>query len=382
MGFKCKSFYVVGGSSEFPTGDTDVLRRSRSETVLTKLAQTLISCDCGWQLDTSKNATDTSYVDIPCATGSKTYPGLFFVNTISGCKLFMAFFGDSIQNYGIKDFSGGDLILYYNVRYWGGICTSIIPKGSQSTFGDPTTSAFIPSDATRICGTFYRNNFNFSSIRYASAYNPEAGYYYKYWVFATPYTIGFCANRENGAEPGLYAPIYFTGKIFGLISHEETSLNAKYGTYFMRDMSGDFEGGAALLSSQLTVFSSTIYIPGRGDSTSVYTVFPSGAISRADGTWILGNNSASYNVIARCEDACHLSPKVFTSSSTKTRWISISLVFVSDNLASGVVSGDGFKGILDTDLFRCGVSTRNQTFDDGKFVCLEDNLNLCISIES
>lgn len=257
MGFRCKSFYVLAGSAEFPTGNTDELRRSRSETLLTKISQTLISCDCGWQLDTTKNATDTSYVDIPCSTGSKTYPGLFFVNTISGCKLFMSFFGDNIQNYGIKDFSGGDLVLFNNNKYHGGVCTSIIPSGSTSTFGDPTTSTFIPSDATRICGTFYRNTFNYSSIRYAAAYNPDSGYYYKYWVFATPYAVGFYANKKNGSnDPTLYSPIYVSGKIFGAISHDETSRNAKYGTYIIRNMSGDFEGNATPLLSSPSIFSS------------------------------------------------------------------------------------------------------------------------------
>lgn len=382
MVFRCKSCYVVAGSAEFPTGDTDALRRSRSETLLTKIAQTLISCDCGWQLDTSKNATDTSYVDIPCATGSKTYPGLFFINTISGCKLFMSYFGDYIQNYGIKDFSGGDLVLFNNNKYHGGVCTSIIPEGSSSTFGDPTTSTFIPSDATRICGTFYRTNFIFSSIKYAAACNPINNYYYKYWVFATPYTIGFYVNRKDGEQPDIATIIYTTGKLFSTVSHVESHRNAKYGTYMFRDQSGDDEGWATVLTSQITVLSETIQIPARSDNQSnPYTVHPSASVSRADGTWILGGNGSNYNTIARVEDVVHLSSKVFTASSSTTRWIPFSVVYIATNLTTGIVSGDGFKGILDTELFRCGISSKGDTFDGGKFVCLESTKNILTGID-
>lgn len=374
MGFRCKTFYVVGGSDEFPTGNTDELRRSRSETILTKLAQTLISCDCGWQLDTSKNATDTAYANIPCTTETTTYPGLFFINTISGCKLFMSFFGGPIQNYGIKDFSGGDLFLYKGSKYHGGVCASIIPHGSNSTFGDPSSSTFIPADATRICGTFYRNTFDYSSIRYASACSPQSGWAYKYWVFATPYVVGFYVNHTtDGAMPGCYRPIYMTGKIFGAIFHDEIHPNAKYGTFVFRDQSGDDEGWAINLGSSMTVLGTSISIIGQPNSPQNYYTasFPYASISRENGTWILGSNGNNYNVLARCEDIMHLSEKVFTASGTTTRWIPISIVYIASDLSVGVKPGDGAKGIIDTDLFRVAICSRGDAFDGGKFYCLE-----------
>ena len=373
MLFRCKSFSILGGSEEFPVGDTDELRRSRSETCLTKLAQALISCDCGWQLDPSKNATNTSYSDIPCATGTKTYPGLFFVNTVSGCKLFLSYFGDSIQYYGIKDFSGGDLFLYKNSKYHGGVCASIIPQGSTSTFGDPSSSTFIPVDATRICGTFYRNTFNFSSIRYASAYSPRSGWTYRYWVFATPYAIGFYSNHaEDGTTPGCYRPIYVTGKIFGAIFHNEIHPNAKYGTFVLRDQTGDDEGWATNLGSSITVLGTSIGTIGQPNNpTSYHLLCPYGSISREDGTWILGGDNNNYNTLARCGDIMYLSSKVFTASSTTTRWIPISIVYVASDLSTGVKPGDGAKGIIDTDLFRVAICSRKDAFDGGRFYCLE-----------
>lgn len=391
MGFSCRHFNVIAGSSEFPTGDTDALRRSRSETLLTKLAQALIDCGVGWQLDTSKNVTTSSFTDIPCNNNSsKTYPGLFFVNTISGCKLFMAYFGDEIQYCGIKDFSGSDLVLYNGYKYHGGVCISIIPGGSSSTFGDPTTSTFLPSDATRICGTFYRSTFGSSSIKYAAAYNPANGYLYSYTILATPYVVSpYCTNNSNGAAPSFYPAsnlIYATGRIFGKVLHDETSKNAKYGTYMIRSMTDTNESFAGVISSSVTVFGTSIALPGYNfGQSNMQLMFPSASISRKDGTWILGGDGSQYNTIAMCPDIEMLSDKIF-SQSGKMRWIPIFIMFYRPGGMSsdGVTSGDGVKGILDTDLFRCALvsnKTSYDTFDSGKFVVLETSQNLVIGYE-
>lgn len=377
MGFRVNSFYVTGGSEEFPLGNTDALRRSRSEFLLTKLAKALIGCNCGWQLDTSKNATDTSYTDIPTRSDSKSYPGLFFINTISGCKLFMAYFGDEIQYNGIKNFSGHDLVLYKGYDYHGGVCCSIIPADSSSVFGDPTTTNFIPEDATRICGTFYNYTFS-SSYLYCAAYNPTEGYLYPYSICATPYVVApYSTYRTDGVLPTFNPSsqlIYATGRILGSVTHPETHSNARYGTYVIREGTNPYESYAWVMSTDISVYGETIKVPARSLSFSPYGNYPSASISREDGTWILGSDSSSYNVIAMCPNVEELSSKVFSrTDTTKTRWIPIYLIYCSTNIAStGVTNGDGVKGIIDTDLFRCGISNVRRTmFDNGKFIDLE-----------
>ena len=387
MGFKVKSFYVIGGDSNFPIGDTDALRRTRSEFILTKLSQALISCNVGWQLDTTRNATDTSYIDIPSRSNSKTYPALFFTNSISGCKLFMAYFGDEVQYNGIKNFSGSDLVLYKGYDYHGGVCCSIIPEGSSSVFGDPTTTTFIPSDATRICGTFYNYTFS-SSYMYSAAYNPTSGYLYPYCICATPYAVApYSTYRSDVTAPSVMPSsqlIYVTGRIFGYVAHPLTNLNAKYGTYIIREGTNPYESYAWVMSSELSVFGETIKVPARSNGFSPYGNYPSASVSREDGTWILGSDSSSYNVIAMCNNVEQLSSKVFSrESNTKTRWIPIYIVYCSSNISStGITNGDGVKGIIDTDLFRCGISTvRTGSFADGSFVDLE-NQNLLTGLDA
>ena len=46
----------------------------------------------------------------------------------------------------------------------------------------------------------------------------------------------------------------------------------------------------------------------------------------------------------------------------------------------GIVPGDGFKGYLDTDLFRCALGTYGQTFDNGNFICADGTYNFLIGI--
>jgi len=377
MGFVVRSFYVQAGDEEFPTGNSDSLRRSRSETLLSKYAQCLIDCNCGWVLDTTKNNTITSFTDIPCRTGNKTYPALFFINNISGCKLFMSFFGDQIFDFGIKNFSGNDLVLYKGSDYYGGFCTSMIPAGSSSTFGDPTTTTFIPSDATRICGTFYRSSA-VSALEYPSAYNPINDYYYRYWIMATPYTICLYSNRYS-VVPGFYTPIYMTGRIFGSLAHQEdNTLQAKYGTICFRRYTDTAEGWALVLYSTFSsnYGQSSINVPGFGiNSSYFYSLDSCCCISKADGTWINGGDGSNRNVLFFTEGAEKLNSKIFDSNN-KTRYCILGVgSFANDLNTYGVVAGDGFKGYLDTDLVIAGVASRKQTFDNGNYICLESSYN-------
>lgn len=395
MGFKFKKFYVVGGSSEFPTGTTYELRRARSELLLTKCGQALIDCNCGWQLDTSKSATLTSYMDIPNLNStSYPYPALFFTNTISGCKLFMAYFGhDAINTYGIKDWGNNSLIKSYGVNWHTGLCISIIPEGSLSNFGnDPTQDSFMPTDATRICGTFYRNNISASSIKFAAACNPESDRYYSYFIGATPYCVLVYVNSYMNLVPSFYTPIYATGRIFDVLAHEsDNTVQAKYGTIMFRFMSGDYESYAWIIGNATNASSTaynlyaagSLYIPGFSAITSsVYGSATCGSICKSDGTWLIGGDNSTKNVIFYTEGFNQLCSNMNNSSGNSTRWVRIAMASVSSDIATnGIVSGDGFKGYLDTSLFRVGVASRKSFFDDGKFFCAENNTNLLIGLD-
>ena len=176
--------------------------------------------------------------------------------------------------------------------------------------------------------------------------------------------------------------IYVTGKIFESVSHEETHLNAKYGTYIIREGTNPYESYAYVIrTDNVSILGvDSITIPSRLYSTSSpYSLWPSASITKQNGEWILGGDGSSYNTIAVCSCIERLSSRVFnTDSYTKTNWVPIQIISCSSNLTqNGVTSGNGVKGILDTDLFRCGISGGVGTkFDNEKYITLEANQNL------
>lgn len=382
MGFKFKKVIFTAGDSNFPTGNSDVLRRTRSENIISACAQAIIDCNCGWELDTDKNQTITSYTDIPTRIGDKNYPGLFLVNTESKCKLFMAHFGDEVSSCGIKDFSGNDVYMFHgpNYKYVGGLCMSMIPDGSNSTFGDPTTTTFIPSDATRIAGTAWRY-----TTYYADSYNPTSGTKYVYGLFVSPYVIVTSATHRGTSESwSLANPIYGIGRIFGALAHEEdNAVNSKYGFVYFRsepDTNSIGEGFYPDIRWQTTYILESYQLTWIvGCDPRANPVSVNGCISAADGSWLNGTDWSSRNVPMYVESYSQLANTVHKNNSTSKRWVPLAMSAVARDLDSFcVIDGDGFKGYLDTDIFRCSISTSDQLYDNGKFICAGDQSNLLL----
>lgn len=399
MGFICKSCDVIAGTEEFPTGSTYADRLFRSKTLLTKCAQALISCNVGWQLDTNKSTSVTDYTDIPDKSGNYTFPGLFFVNTISGCKLFMAYFGEDCRYYGIKDFSGNDVVKFYYGTFHSGLCMSMIPAGSNSVFGDPTTTTFIPSDATRITGSYYFRTDGTSHEYGCHAYNPTSGWSYGYKILATPYCISvFGGHNDNGGGIGLACPIYACGRIFGEINHGETHPNARYGTLLLRYSTNSYESWAYVFSYTFTLMGNNVPLPWYSQSSSLQaspinsSQNTCGAISRSDGSWVNGNgiihtsdNNYEYNVALFTMNIVSLDRNyTFENTNSKIRWSPIGMMSCCsyNTILSqiDIINDDCFKGILDTDLFRAcnGSIPRGSIFDNGKFIVPESDVGWLI----
>lgn len=390
MGFKFFRVNLTAGSAEFPTTDSDSARRSRAETIMQKIGYGLINCGAGWELDTSKNADLTSFVDIPANNSNLLWPGLFFTNTISGCKLFVAYFA-SYNQYGIKNFSGtGNDIIRMNDntnRYTSGLCMSIIPAGSNNNFGDPTTTTFLPADATRIIGTV---NCYYNSNDYGSyAYKPQSGYVASWGLFVTPYVIAVAALRASGVAPNLDAPIYAVGRIIKDLAHDaDAAINAEYGVFAFRELGAlKYEGTGAVINHTSYTFGPTsksfIGLDPKASRATIGAIATysnvCGSIAKADGSWINGTDTTNYSVIVYPADSGQLSPYILNNTSGKSRWCSFAIASVSNDPDTyGVVTGDGFKGYLDTDLFRCGSGLYCQMFDDGNFICASDTYNLLL----
>ena len=372
MGFKLQQVVVQAGSSEFPTGDTDADRIARSKTLLTKCAQALLDCNVGWVMDTSLSPQTTTYANIPDKTNTN-YPGLFFKNTISGCKLFMGYFGGNVYTNGIKDFSGSDVIPVKHYKNHGGLCMSMIPGESTQTFGTPSSTSFIPSHATRICGTYWRETA--SEIQageyYSAAYNPVSGTYYSYSIMATDSTIAIYAfhTTDSSVANLCSTPIYAVGKIFGVISHSPEQPNAYYGVIMPRISSYQYESWCDIGHKSFSPYGTTIDVPWSDIDTQGFT---GGSFARADGTWVSGSqaingywcNASFYTTdIAMCDNG-----NTFNLSGSY-RWSPIGMMVntPSTQLATlGVTAGNGFKGYLDTELFGAGIpSTGVHLCDNG-----------------
>ena len=379
MGFALNQFVLIGGSEELPLGDNDDLRMSRAKTILTKAVQTIIACNQGWELDTSKNATDTDYMDIPTNYPGQTvrFPGLFLKNAISDCKLFISDFPGSYSLFGCKNFNGHSLLKYeYDTNHLG-ICMSIISGESESEFGnDPYSEDFFPDDATRICGTYYRTGSNYTEKNIIGS-NPKDDWSYMYGFGVTPYVITIFANHNESGFAGpydYYIPIYACGRIFGELAHKEDNLpQSKYGVVLFRRATDGYESWVGSFSCSENGFGeSSFNVPCCANNN------PScGSIAKADGEWVLGG----YNqVVMFTFNSIIMSSKIYQNG---TAWSAIAMGRISDSLdEDGIVPGDGFKGLLDTDLFRAGRGTDQQRFSGGKFFMPESSGGLLLGVDS
>ena len=396
MGFKFKRIDLTAGSSEFPTTDTSYTGRcARSITIIKKIGQAILDCNCGWVLDQGAESVD-DFTDVPSKASGETYPGLFFKNTTSGCKLFVCYIANQVQN-GMRDFGGTGADLFQcnsgTNRFVSSLCMSMIPEGSTSEFGNPNLTDFLPADATRIVGTdvTYESDGQYGGF----GAEPTAGWIYSYGIFVSPYAVAVsCAKAQS--NPGNFGiPSYCVGRIFGTLAHSSDNTNqAKYGVVTFRvknNVDSCAEGTYSPMTYTMNFYlgNSTRYLSGIDPHDSAFSNYLGWdktccSIAKADGTWINGGDRTVFNTIYYPSDPEQLSGYVFNSTSNgKSRWVPYEVVVLSSDLDTyGVVPGDGFKGYLDTDLFRCALGTYGQTFDSGNFICADGTYNFLIGWDS
>lgn len=376
MGFKCRKCYVVAGSEEFPTGDTDALRRSRAEVLIKKCAQCLLDCDVGWALDTSRCPTMNDFINIKnLNTSYSDAPGLLFINSISGCKLLMFY---EPNNMGTKNYNNSSSFMYAQNTYHSGLCCSMIPGNSSSVFGDPTTETFYPDDATRVCGTYYATGVR--SDNAPAAHKPVSSTYYYYYIFASEDCLTICSNHHTAELGRPFVPIYSTGKIFGKLLHsEDVTPQAKYGTIIFRYEIGSsqYEGWAGVIGfSQNALVSggSGYNVIGKTTTSSGQTII---CFTNAQGDWLNLTNSGTQGRTYTASSWLNLGPN---ANSGSIGWSAMLVVQGATDLDTyGVVPGNGFKGFLDTNYFRAiGNATAHQTLDNHSFFVPETNLGLAI----
>jgi hypothetical protein len=396
MGFKFKRIDLVAGSSEFPTTDTSYTgRRARSIVIIQKIGQAILDCNCGWVLDGGAESV-LEFDDIPSKVSGETYPGLFFKNTTSGCKLFVAYIANRVQN-GMRDFGGTGADLFQcnsgTNRFVSSLCMSMIPEGSTSEFGSPYSTDFLPADATRIIGTdvTYSNDNDYGGF----GAEPTAGWIYSYGIFVSPYAIAVSCTKAQSNPGNLGIPSYCVGRIFGTLAHSSDNTNqAKYGVVTFRvknNINTSSEGTYSPMTYTISSYlgDNNMSLSGVNQSYGSFSNYLDWdkaccSFAKADGTWINGCDMTAFNTIYYPSNPVQLSGYVFNSTNNgKSRWVPYEVVVLSSDLDTyGIVPGDGFKGYLDTDLFRCAKGTYGQMFDNGNFICADGTYNFLIGWDS
>lgn len=400
MGFRFKRFDYVGNAGSWGSGST---ARSRSESVLKDMADWLISSGTGWTLNTTRNATTSNFVEVPywnqytqvSYSSSYNAPALFFTNTISGCKLFMCVQGNlegsgcfaPKTNY-LERFNS-TYTLYGETNQFGestfGIILSIIPDGSSEDFGSvfDGTTTFLPYCATPMIGTCQGWGYANTSNPICYIYSNRSNYCYSYTLFATPYVIGINGNYSSDGNPSSTSEQrgYFIGRILSSISHDATDSDALYGliqfgcctsgmdTEFYQAYKKSNSLGTTSYNFAQTDFYTSALSRSRGNSA--------GCIFAQNGTrrmYIYDSSSVRWLP----SDVSIMSGFMQSSAiSDKTRWIPYTIGVCSNDLSTkGIISGDGFKGYLDSSLFRCALCTPNRLYDNGNFIGCENNLML------
>lgn len=392
MGFKFKRIDLVNGTSEFPVDSSESYsgRLFRSKTIMRKFKEAILNAGCGWQLDSTRtDADEDGFVGIPNSPGTENFPGLFFVNQkTGGAKLFICHMSVK-TNVGIKNFSGNDVFCMdaihshsTNESTQTGTCVSIIPEGSDSVFGDPTTSTFLPADATRIVATVNGYANDYASV----AYKTYVNFINSYGLFINENTIALSIKRKENEYPSIGVPVFATGKVFGSLAHSTDIANSShYGTVLFRECSVNWEGNQSRNYLDSTPYgnnsrnfigiSTTSNLSSLINSTKISACF-----TNTNGNWINGSDRAHYNTVIYPSDTRQLSSAILSGvGSGKSRWCPFAVAVISDDPSTYcVANGDGFKGYLNTDLFRCAIGAYGQTYDNGNFICCDSAYNFLI----
>ncbi len=383
MGFRFKRFDYVGGVSPmsgqpFRDNISDATERAKAQ--CKDFADFIVSCGKGWQLDTSRNATTSDFEDVPIWNTLKevqsfSAPGLFFTNT-NGCKLFLCV-TQGTSNFGIaleKENFALDFV-ESDIQMLSGTIMAIIPSGSSSNFGTTFDSTFLPSDATLLRGTVNVQKGGSISSPAAWWFTPACyattGCGYSYGLFVDCCCLGISGSYTRDGSAGTLIPSYFIGRIIGTLAHDEQLVQARYGSIsfsYSIYQTYDYEFRAKpIIDESNNVFDRYGYKFSASINHSTNSWYDNyGSITKADGTRLIGGAN---NIRFMSNVVDILDSKVTSSvQSNSVRWVPYEIAVVTNDLSTyGIVQGDGFKGYLDTSLFRCGLVTLNQLYDNGNF---------------
>lgn len=375
---KYKRFNFVGTFGDL----SSTSNVTNSEKVLTTVVNGIINLNNGWVLDTTRcsSTTDYFYVDLWNNTGAadpSKFPSLLLKNTISNCKLFIGLLGVRTNYCGIAlnkphvvDYIGAG-----NYPIHGGFVMSMIPGESSENFGQTFGDDFIPPTATKVIGTVPYMSQTLSYVR-----SNKSNYNYTYCVLCDPYCViiggGFSTTYTTTSN------IKFgscCGRIFKTLAHEENTVQARYGCFNFTDAYNAencefykyFTSTIPSFSGNIDVFSNaTLSINQYGNTDANYTISNKFMMMffACDGTPRFNTQNSLIRIMPACFE---MFTPILTNEglSGQLRWCPFEVIIASPDLQTyGVISGDGLKGYLDTDLIRCANNQYGRLYDNGEWI--------------
>lgn len=360
---------------------------TRNGQIADEIAAMIVSTDTGWEYD-SRTPVGT-HIDIPSKSTSGSapryiYPAVYLRNSESGAK--MMIFCNTLKESNISNdyfpwITNGNYA-YANKQYsnnvieqWSnsynykplGVVIAMIPAGSTSEFPNSIAGSdseiWMPSDAVSLFpegvgednrSTAWGNATNNMIVSYGLLVDSEFVCVLSSWT-------------TSSTRSQLYIR-YAVGKIFGTLAHESDSLiTSQYGAINFRY--GQTENTFIRITHGLN--GTNYYFQGNNltaptpDSSTGYTnIF----MFSANGTRL---SAYAYYSTVSWET---LDPTIMNDITGTTRWCPFvaTTKFYPDTLY--VVPGDGFKGYLDTNLFRNALCTKGNYYNNGAFVALDNNL--------
>lgn len=338
-----------------------------SETTLVGVTDQLLKM--GWELDERHTDASTPLIIYSSNdTAFYSYYGAFILKNSAGAKLLVAYGGGKFSDatdalsktFGDFGCSTSAISTPDARHIQGGLIMSMIPPESDEDFiilGE-NQGCSIPDVATRVVSTVhYRGNAVYP-FSFSEETTELIGTYHLLSKGNVVIVIAKSSKFDAKIRRG-----FIVGEIFGTLAHSaDSGIGCRFGAL-------ELSGGTNIFREYVSTGTWT-GIPLDSDFyVNTYTSAPrpqSMAFSRADGSHVYGEQ------IAIMRDEEQLNTSICSYSGSTARYVPFWMAEKSPNPSeTGVITDDGFKGYLNTDIIRCVRSdkfSRGQLFDGGQFI--------------
>lgn len=344
---------AVGGyiASKFQwTGGRTDAQADRLNYVLTGIIEALINSNTGWDIDTDFMSTTNSYTTMLPYSSSNQSIAKFLINQ-NGMRLVICYSTSSLTlNPSYTCYESRDSQNGVN----NGISIAVIPPNTGETWSttDPTYVIGLPSSAVGWCSICFSNSWSHSSFIKSN----EIGVTYSYYWIAKGNQLALFEKSSS------WSTTYIRGCVIGEIigGLAQTGDNTSVSRYGFFNLTKSSDGET----------STPNYGVNQNSEFNIYFNSNMGycgaQIFRANETSLRGTMNDDNFVWIYVLDTNSLDTRIANRNlSTGGRWTPFAVALCSsDPSVSGVVTGDGFKGYLDTDFIRYvpyDAYTRGQT---------------------